>query len=133
VSFRDPETGKYLVFLTNRFEPSALTIAAIYKNRWQIELFFKWLKQNLAVKHFFGNSINAVKAQIWAAVWRLSAGADRHQASPAPGHATDFFAPGRDQHFRKNLAGSTGCKCSSEGPQSAGMQPTDFIVKSTGQ
>jgi hypothetical protein len=68
VSFRDPETGKHLVFLTNRFEPPALTIAAIYKNRWQIELFFKWLKQNLAIKHFFGNSINAVKAQIWAAV-----------------------------------------------------------------
>lgn len=68
VSFRDPETGKRLVFLTNLFEPPALTIAAIYKNRWQIELFFKWLKQNLAVKHFFGNSINAVKAQIWVAV-----------------------------------------------------------------
>lgn len=68
VSFRDPETGKHLVFLTNLFEPPALTIAAIYKNRWQIELFFKWLKQNLAIKHFFGNSINAVKAQIWTAV-----------------------------------------------------------------
>lgn len=68
VSFRDPETGKRLVFLTNLFEPPALTIAAIYKNRWQIELFFKWLKQNLSVKHFFGNSINAVKAQIWIAV-----------------------------------------------------------------
>ena len=68
VSFRDPVTGKHLVFLTNLFEPPTLTIAAIYKNRWQIELFFKWLKQNLAVKHFFGNSINAVKAQIWIAV-----------------------------------------------------------------
>lgn len=68
VSFHDPETGKRLVFLTNLFEPPALTIAAIYKNRWQIKLFFKWLKQNLAVKHFFGNSINAVKAQIWIAV-----------------------------------------------------------------
>ncbi|OGT90799.1 MAG: transposase [Gammaproteobacteria bacterium RIFOXYD12_FULL_61_37] len=68
VSFRDPETGKHLVLLTNRFEPPALTIAALYKNRWQIELFFKWLKQHLAVKHFFGNSINAVKTQIWIAV-----------------------------------------------------------------
>ena len=68
VSFRDPETGKHLVFLTNLHDVPALTIAAIYKNRWQIELFFKWLKQNLAVKHFFGNSINAVKAQIWVAV-----------------------------------------------------------------
>lgn len=68
VSFRDPETGKHLVFLTNLHDVPALTIATIYKNRWQIELFFKWLKQNLAVKHFFGNSINAVKAQIWVAV-----------------------------------------------------------------
>lgn len=68
VSFRDAETGLYLVFLTNRFDLPALTIAAIYKQRWQIELFFKWLKQNLSVKHFFGNSLNAVKSQIWIAV-----------------------------------------------------------------
>lgn len=68
VSFRDAETGLYLVFLTNRFDLPAITIAAIYKQRWQIELFFKWLKQNLSVKHFFGNSLNAVKSQIWIAV-----------------------------------------------------------------
>lgn len=68
VSFRDPQTGKHWVFLTNLFDGPALTVAAIYKNRWPIELFFKWLKQNLAVKHFFGHSINAVKAQIWMAV-----------------------------------------------------------------
>ncbi|ADL54368.1 IS4 family transposase [Gallionella capsiferriformans] len=68
VSFRDPETGKHLVFLTNRFDLPALTIANIYKNRWQIELFFKWLKQNLAIKHFYGNSLNAVKSQIWIAI-----------------------------------------------------------------
>jgi len=68
VSFRDAETGLYLAFLTNRFDLPALTIAAIYKQRWQIELFFKWLKQNLSVKHFFGNSLNAVKSQIWIAV-----------------------------------------------------------------
>ena len=57
-----------LVFLTNRLDLSALTIAAIYKQRWQIELFFKWLKQNLNIQHFFGNSLNAVKSQIWIAV-----------------------------------------------------------------
>jgi hypothetical protein len=68
VSFRDAETGLYLVFLTNRFDLPAITVAAIYKQRWQIELFFKWLKQNLSVKHFFGNSLNAVKSQIWIAV-----------------------------------------------------------------
>jgi Transposase DDE domain/Domain of unknown function (DUF4372) len=68
VSFHDAKTQLDLVFLTNRFDLDALTIAAIYKQRWQIELFFKWLKQNLNVKHFFGNSINAVKTQIWIAI-----------------------------------------------------------------
>ena len=68
VSFRDPESGLHLVFLTNRFDLPALTVAAIYKQRWQIELFFKWLKQNLTIKHFFGNSGNAIKAQIWTAI-----------------------------------------------------------------
>lgn len=68
VSFRDPETGKFLVFLTNRFDLPALAIAEIYRKRWTVETFFKWLKQNLSVKHFFGNSINAVKSQIWIAV-----------------------------------------------------------------
>ena len=56
------------MFLTNRFDLKAVTIAAIYKQRWQIELFFKWLKQNLSIGHFFGNSLNAVKSQIWIAI-----------------------------------------------------------------
>ena len=68
VSYRDPETDKFLVFLTNRFDLPALTIAEIYRNRWSVEIFFKWIKQNLSIKHFFGNSINAVKSQIWIAV-----------------------------------------------------------------
>ena len=68
VSFRDPETDKFLVFLSNRFDLPALTIAEIYRNRWRVEIFFKWIKQNLSIKHFFGNSINAVKSQIWIAV-----------------------------------------------------------------
>ncbi len=68
VTFVDPESAKELVFLTNRFDLAATTIASLYKHRWQIELFFKWLKQNLAVKHFFGNSVNAVKSQIWCAI-----------------------------------------------------------------
>lgn len=68
VTFVDPESAKELVFLTNRFDLAATTIARLYKHRWQIELFFKWLKQNLAVKHFFGNSVNAVKSQIWCAI-----------------------------------------------------------------
>ena len=68
VRFYDAVSCLELVFLTNRLDLSALTIAAIYKQRWQVELFFKWLKQNLNVKHFFGNSLNAVKSQIWISV-----------------------------------------------------------------
>jgi Transposase DDE domain/Domain of unknown function (DUF4372) len=68
IRFRDAETGKMLVFLTNNFDLPALTIAALYKNRWQVELFFKWIKQHLRIKQFYGTSENAVKTQIWIAV-----------------------------------------------------------------
>ena len=68
VSFCDPETSKRLVFLTNNFVLPAATIAALYKKRWAVELFFKWIKQNLRIKHFYGTSENAVKTQIWIAV-----------------------------------------------------------------
>ena len=68
VSYRDPEDGKILIFLTNNFDLPALMIAQIYKLRWRVELFFKWIKQNLRIKHFFGNSDNAVKTQVWIAV-----------------------------------------------------------------
>jgi len=68
LGFVDPETAKYLVFLTNHFALPALTIAAIYKQRWKVELFFKWIKQNLRIRHFYGTSENAVKTQIWTAV-----------------------------------------------------------------
>lgn len=68
VSFRDPETGKFLVFLTNDFDLPAETIAAIYKARWEIELFFKTIKQNLKIKTFLGTSKNAVMTQIWIAL-----------------------------------------------------------------
>ena len=68
VRFKDPESGKTLVFLTNNTTLPALTIAALYKSRWQVELFFKWTKQHLRIKHFLGTSENAVKTQIWCAV-----------------------------------------------------------------
>lgn len=68
IRFKDPETSKTLVFLTNNFAVSAATICAIYKARWQVELFFKWIKQHLRIKKFYGNSENAVKSQIWIAV-----------------------------------------------------------------
>ena len=68
IKFNDPQTGKRLVFLTNNFALDALTIAKLYKCRWQVELFFKWIKQHLRIKAFFGTSENAVKSQIWVAV-----------------------------------------------------------------
>jgi hypothetical protein len=68
VRFKDPESGKTLVFLTNNTALPALTICALYKSRWQVELFFKWIKQHLRIKHFLGNSENAVKTQVWCAV-----------------------------------------------------------------
>jgi len=65
---RDAETGKTLVFLTNQMTLPALTICALYKSRWHVELFFKWIKQHLRIKQFYGTSENAVKTQIWIAV-----------------------------------------------------------------
>lgn len=68
IGYRDKETGKHYVLLTNNFKLSAKTIADIYKTRWQVELFFKWVKQNLKIKSFIGTSKNAVMTQIWIAV-----------------------------------------------------------------
>ncbi len=68
IGFRDKETGRHYVFLTNNFKLSAKTIAAIYKSRWQIEMFFRWIKQNLRIKSFIGTSRNAVLTQIWIAM-----------------------------------------------------------------
>jgi hypothetical protein len=68
VRFKDPESDKTLVFLTNNTVLPALTIAALYKSRWQVELFFKWIKQHLRIKRFLGTSESAVKTQIWCAV-----------------------------------------------------------------
>ena len=68
IGYRDAETGKHYIFLTNNFKLSARTIADIYKARWQVELFFKWIKQNLKIKSFVGTSKNAVMTQIWIAL-----------------------------------------------------------------
>ena len=68
IRFKDPESGKTLIFLTNNTSLPALTIAALYKSRWQVELFFKWIKQHLRIKRFLGTSENAVKTQIWCAI-----------------------------------------------------------------
>ncbi len=68
IHYVDPETHKRLIFLTNDFTLPALTIALLYKYRWRVELFFKWIKQHLHIKAFFGTSENAVKTQIWIAI-----------------------------------------------------------------
>ena len=68
IGYRDPETGRHYVFLTTNFQLAAKTIADIYKARWQVELFFKWIKQNLKIKSFVGTSRNAVMTQIWIAL-----------------------------------------------------------------
>jgi len=68
IGYRDPITDKRLVFLTNNFRQPALTIAQLYKSRWQVELFFKWIKQHLRIKAFYGTSENAVRVQIWVAI-----------------------------------------------------------------
>jgi IS4 transposase len=68
IRYRDRETGKQLTFLTNHFELEAHTVADLYKCRWQVELFFKWIKQHLRIKKFFGISETAVKTQIWIAI-----------------------------------------------------------------
>ncbi len=68
IAFRDIEQDRVLTFLTNHFDLAATQIAALYKSRWQVELFFKWIKQNLRIKAFVGHSLNAVKIQIWIAI-----------------------------------------------------------------
>jgi hypothetical protein len=68
IGYRDPKTGTMLIFLTNNFTAPALTIAQFYQGRWQIELFFKWIKQHLRIKAFYGTSPNAVRTQIWSSI-----------------------------------------------------------------
>jgi transposase len=68
IKFQDDETGKVLIFLTNNFHLKATEIAQLYKHQWKIELFFKWIKQHLKIKSFWGHSENAVKTQVWIAV-----------------------------------------------------------------
>ena len=68
IKYHDEETDKNFVFLTNNFDIQALTVAELYRNRWKVELFFKWIKQHLRIKAFYGTSPNAVKSQVWIAI-----------------------------------------------------------------
>ncbi len=68
IRFKDPQTQKTLAFPTKRFDPPPLAICELYEARWQVELFFKWIKRHLRIKKFYGTSVNAVKTQVWVAV-----------------------------------------------------------------
>jgi IS4 transposase len=68
VRYYDEETSRHLVFLTNHLRLPALVVAMLYRLRWRIELFFRWIKQHLRIKHYYGNTPNAVKTQIWIAL-----------------------------------------------------------------
>ena len=86
VHYFDAETGRDLIFLTNHLEIPAVVVAGIYRLRWQIELFFRWIKGHLRIKHFFGNSPNAVKTQIWIAVTSYLLVAIIHKQLGLPGN-----------------------------------------------
>ena len=86
VHYFDPATGRDLTFLTNHLEIPAVVVAGIYRLRWQIELFFRWIKGHLRIKHFFGNSPNAVKTQIWIAVTSYLLVAIIHKQLGLPGN-----------------------------------------------
>lgn len=85
IRYHDPDSGQWLEFLTNHLELPALSIARLYKARWQVELFFRWIKQHLRIKHFYGNSPNAVKTQVWIAMCVYAMIAILHRQLGAPG------------------------------------------------
>jgi Domain of unknown function (DUF4372)/Transposase DDE domain len=114
IKFNDPQTGKRLVFLTNNFALDALAIAKLYKSRWQVDLFFKWIKQHLRIKAFFGTSENAVKSQIWIAVsvYVLVAIVKKRLALPAApvfcyrkGPASSYLRIRQSRNFRSAVLG----------------------------
>ena len=102
VSYFDTATNKRLQFLTNNFVLPALTIAEIYRSRWQVELFFRWIKQHLRIKKFYGASENAVKTQIWIAVLGLRAGRDRAQEVGPGGESLPNPTDSQRYPFREN-------------------------------
>ena len=109
IRFKDPESGKTLVFITNNFSLPAATICALYKSRWQVELFFKWIKQHLRIKQFYGTSENAVKTQIWIAVSVYRPRRHRQEA-PRPGRlALHFVTDPLGDPLRENAHTSSTC------------------------
>ena len=132
IRFKDPESGKTLVFITNNFSLPAATICALYKSRWQVELFFKWIKQHLRIKQFYGTSENAVKTQIWIA--RLGLRPRRHrQEAPRPGRlALHFVTDPLGDPLRENAHTSSTCGRRKQMQRFANNQPIEFIRFLTG-
>ncbi len=130
IKYYDAETDKTFVFLTNNFELPALTIAELYRCRWRVELFFKWIKQHLRIKTFFGTSENAVKTQVWIAVCVYAAGGHRQEAARNPGltlhHVTDTEPhPIRADSTKSDTYGRFGAGLQKSWGRS--QQPIEFI------
>src|ERR1700687_4007415 len=104
IRFHDPETAKTLIFLTNNFALPAATICALYKSRWQVELFFKWIKQHLRIKRFFGTSENAVKTQIGSPSRSTSSSPSSRNASTSTPPYTLCSRFSRSPSSRKSLS-----------------------------
>src|SRR5690349_4927101 len=127
VRFKDPQSGKTLVFLTNNFALPALTITQLYRCRWQIELFFKWIKQHLRIKAFFGTTENAVKTQIWIAVSVYGSDCHRQKTAQRFGQSlrtpTDF----ESYCFRKSSAFSIVYSTRPSARLHQSAKPAEFI------
>src|SRR5208283_4809501 len=102
IGFRDPQTGKRLVFLTNNFTEPALTMAQLYRCRWQVELFFKWIKQHLRIKVFYGISENAVRIQVWVRHFGVRLRCHPQKAALPPGQPLHHFTDSEPLAFREN-------------------------------
>ena len=102
VEFYDFTNSELLVFLTNNFEVCALEIANLYRNRWQIEIFFKWVKQNLTVKKLWGHSVNAVKIHLWVAICTHLIVAHIKHAMRSPLSIYSYFVQSTSMKYRKS-------------------------------
>ena len=132
IRFKDPESGKTLVFITNNFSLPAATICALYKSRWQVELFFKWIKQHLRIKQFYGTSENAVKTQIWIAVSvyvLVAIVKKRLDLDASPLH---FVTDPLGDPLRENAHTSSTCGRRKQMQRFANNQPIEFIRFLTG-
>ena len=132
IRFKDPESGQTLVFITNNFSLPAATICALYKSRWQVELFFKWIKQHLRIKQFYGTSENAVKTQIWIAVSVYVLVAIVKKRLDLDRLALHFVTNPLGDPLRENAHTSSTCGRRKQMQRFANNQPIEFIRFLTG-